>query len=162
VIDKPGVHVALEGRMTQTLKDTERIVQRADLLLSKMRHTGDDGFLDGVALNLHSFYTGIESIFEDIGRTVDGALPAGQNWHKEMLQQMSAELVGVRPAVIRRSTRDCLDEYRAFRHLVRNVYTFNLRPARLFGLADGVLACFTAVREDLEEFCSFLRTLDEA
>jgi hypothetical protein len=81
--------------------------------------------MDGVALNLHSFYTAIESVFDDIARTVNVALPEGANWHQELQVQMAADLAGSRPPVIRRTTRDCLDEYRAFRHhLVRNVYTF--------------------------------------
>ncbi|MFZ5592622.1 MAG: hypothetical protein ACOY81_12555, partial [Bacillota bacterium] len=35
------------------------------------------------------------------------------------------------PAVITRETFTCLDEYRKFRHLVRNIYGFNLLPERL-------------------------------
>jgi hypothetical protein len=118
--------------------------------------------MDGVALNLHSFYTGIESIFEDIARTVDAALPEGANWHQELLVQMAADLAGSRPPVIRRATRDCLDEYRAFRHLVRNVYAFNLRPKRLSDLVDGMRVCFTDLRNDLKEFARFLQAIDES
>ena len=141
--------------------DIDRIAQRAELLMTKARSTGDEGYMDGAALNLHGFYTGIESIFEDIARTVDGALPEGANWHQELLLQMSADFVGSRPPVIRRSTRDCLAEYWAFHHLVRNVYTFNLRPKRLSDLVDGMRACFTDVRNDLEEFGRFLQALEE-
>ena len=158
---KTGAYLALAGRTTQTLMDIDRVVQRAELLLTKSRSTGDEGYMDGVALNLHSFYTGIESIFEDIARTVDGALPEGANWHQELLLQMSADLAGSRHPVIRRSTRDCLDEYRAFHHLVRNVYTFNLRPKRLSDLTDGIRICFTDAHNDLKEFGRFLQALEE-
>ncbi|MGE5838782.1 MAG: hypothetical protein ACM34H_02535 [Deltaproteobacteria bacterium] len=159
---KSGVYLALAGRITQFLGDIDRIAQRAELLMSKARSSGDEGYLDGVALNLHSFYTAIESLFEDIARTVDVALPEGANWHQELLLQMSAELRGSRPAVIRTSTRNCLDDYRAFRHLVRNVYSFNLRPKRLSDLVDALRSCFSDVRRDLEEFSRFLLALDES
>jgi len=159
---KTGSLPALAGRINQVLMDIDRIVQRAELLSTKARSTGDEGYMDGVALNLHSFYTAVESIFEDIARTVDGALPEGANWHQELLLQMSADLAGLRPSVIQRTTRDCLDEYRAFRHLVRNVYTFNLRPKRLSDLVDGIRACFADVRKDLEEFKRFLQVLEES
>jgi len=158
---KGGTHLALAGRLRQVFLDVERVVRRAEQLLAKTRQTGDDGYLDGAALNLHSFYAGLEAGLEDIARTMDGALPSGPNWHQELLQQMAAELPNLRPAVIRRSTRDCLEEYRAFRHLVRNVYTFNLRPERLAELADGANQCFEAVREDLESFTAFLHALEE-
>jgi hypothetical protein len=159
---KSGVYVTLAGRITQIVVDIERIVQRAELLMSKARSTGDEGYMDGVALNLHSFYTDIESLFEDIARTVDGALPEGANWHQELLLQMPAELKGSRPAVIRRSTRDSLDDYRAFRHLVRNVYSFHLRPKRLSDLVDALRSCFTDLRHDLEGFNRFLLALEES
>ncbi len=150
---------ALAGRVELMMQDLDRVVQRMSLLLAKAEDTGDDGYLDGVALNLHGFYTGMESCFEDIARTVDGALPSGSNWHQELLQQMSADLKGLRPAVIRRSTRDCLHEYRAFRHLVRNVYTFNLRPDRLEDLASDAVRCFDACKQDMDTFVGFLRAL---
>jgi hypothetical protein len=159
---KTGSLPVLAGRILQALMDIDRIVQRAELLLTKARGTGDEAYMDGVALNLHNFYTAIESIFEDIARTVDGALPEGANWHQELLLQMSADLPGSRPPVIRRTTRDCLDEYRAFRHLVRNVYSFNLRPKRLSDLVDGIRICFMDLRSDLEEFGRFLQALEES
>lgn len=155
-----GPYHALAGRLEQILQDIERVIQRMGQLLSKARQTGDDGYLDGVALNLHSFYAGMESCFEDIARTVDGGLPAGTNWHQELLQQMAADMKKLRPPVIKRETRDCLDEYRAFRHLVRNIYAFNLKSDRLESLADNAVDCFMSARLDMEEFISFLRELD--
>ncbi|MFP3927727.1 MAG: hypothetical protein ACLFUE_08260 [Desulfobacteraceae bacterium] len=150
---------ALAGRLGQILVDVELVALRASHLLEKARQSGDDGYLDGVALNLHSFYAGIESCFEDIARTVDDALPSGGNWHQELMQQMAAEMRDLRPAVISRETRDCLDEYRAFRHLVRNIYTFNLKPARLTELAANVEYCLRLVQEDLNGFIDFLNTV---
>jgi hypothetical protein len=50
----------------------------------------------------------------------------------------------------------CLEEYRGFRHIVRNVYTFNLRPARLEELTSGLRYCYQLVMRDLEGFCIFL------
>lgn len=155
-----GAYLALAGRLEQMVLDIERVVQRAGLLLDKFRQTGDDCYLDGVALNLHSFYAGMESCFEDIARTIDRALPSGANWHQELPQQMAADMQGLRPAVIRRATRDCLDEYRAFRHLVRNIYTFNLKPSRLSELASDAAPCFANCQEDLAALIVFLREVD--
>ncbi|WP_045217349.1 hypothetical protein [Desulfonatronovibrio magnus] len=156
-----GPYQALAGRLEMRIQDVGRVVQRVSLLMKKAEETADDGYLDGVALNLHSFYTGMESCFEEIARTIDGALPSGSNWHQELLQQMSADLRELRPAVIRRSTRDCLDEYRAFRHLVRNVYTFNLKPERLKYLASDAGTCFEDCKQDIESFLNFLRALSQ-
>ncbi len=83
--------------------------------------------MDGVALNLHGFYVGIERIFEDIAREVEASVPSGPDWHQDLLLQMSAEVAAVRPAVITQETRQCLGDYRAFRHVVRNVYASTCR-----------------------------------
>jgi hypothetical protein len=152
---------ALSGRLQQALVDIERVVARAEALLEKANLSQDDGYFDGIALNLHTFYTGVEAIFEDIARTLDGAIPGGPNWHQELLQQMAAAITGVRPPVIQTETRYCLDEYRGFRHLVRNLYTFNLRPSRISELCSELRACYDAVDRDISEFIRMMDNLNE-
>jgi len=149
-------YIALAGRIRQSLPDLRRLVARAELLMGKAQQSGDSDYLDGVALNLHSFYTGVERVFEDIARTLDQTVPTGPARHQALLLQMSAEVSTVRPPVIRPETRHCLDEYRGFRHIVRNVYTFNLRPGRLQELVAGLGECFAVVEEDLLALCRFL------
>lgn len=107
-----NTYAVLAGRIREALSDLERVVRRAEDLLSKAQQRNDDGYLDGVALNLHGFYAGVERIFEDIARNLDEAVPAGPDWHRDLLLQMSAAIDGVRPAVISPETRFCLDEYR--------------------------------------------------
>lgn len=92
--------------------------------------------------------------------TRDGSTPQGPGWHRDLLLQMSGEISGRRPPVISRATRHCLDEYRSFRHIVRNIYTFNLRPMRVRELVDDLAVCFAALVNDIEAFCEFLQ--DEA
>jgi hypothetical protein len=155
-------HIApLIGRIHQALNDLERVVVRTRLLLDKAIKTDDDGYLDGVALNLHGFYAGVERIFEDIGRTLERSLPEGATWHQDLLLQMSAEIPSVRPAVISLNTRYCLDEYRGFRHVVRNIYTFNLRGSRMRELAKELPACYVALQDELGKFINFLEQLSK-
>ncbi|MCC6298363.1 MAG: hypothetical protein IT314_03635 [Anaerolineales bacterium] len=150
---------ALASRIRTSLMDVERSVTRS-LALSKKAHTsGDDGYWDGVALNLHGFYTGIEHILEDIARTLETSLPSGSGWHADLLTQMSGKIEGVRPAVISRNTRNSLDEFRGLRHVIRNVYAFNLRSARLDELITELPDCFEAVRSELLEFAKFLESI---
>ena len=54
---------------------------------------------------------------------------------------------------------DCLDEFRGFRHVVRNVYAFHLRPSRLAELAQELPTCFQAVSQELQQFVQFLRQI---
>ena len=115
---------ALAVRIRGYLADLEKVTNRAILLSTKAITSDDDGYWDGVALNLHGFYSGVERIFEDIARTVDGNIPSGPDWHIGILVQMSTEVSELRPPVISSDLRYMLDEYRGFRHVVRNIYAF--------------------------------------
>jgi hypothetical protein len=75
----------LAGRIEQSLADLRSIVSRAEILVDKYRSSLDDGYLDGVALNLYAFYSAIEKIFEDIARTIESSVPSGPDWHREFL-----------------------------------------------------------------------------
>ena len=154
-----GEYAALAARIRESLAELERVVNRAEELRDKALRTGDDGYWDGTALNLHGFYAGVEQIFEDVARTMEGSVPEGPNWHPDLLLQMSAEVSGARPPVVTRETRHCLDEYRGFRHVVRNVYVFNLRPTRLQELVAGLRACAALVTSDITSFASALDQL---
>lgn len=149
-------YLALNSRISETMADLEKVVDRSELLMNKAKSSNDDGYLDGVALNLHGFYAGVERIFEDIARTIDKSVPTGANWHQDLLLQMSADAGDIRPGVIRRETRYCLNQYRGFRHVVRNIYTFSLKPSRIQELTDELRDCYGALRKDMDAFRDFL------
>jgi hypothetical protein len=155
-----GGFLPLAGRIEQSVADLQTIVSRAEVLVDKYRLSLDDGYLDGAALNLHALYSAIEKIFEDIARTVEVSVPSGPDWHRDLLIQMSAEIPGTRPPVISRETRLLLDEFRGFRHVVRNIYTFNLHPDRLVDLTGRASGCLLSVQEDLQKFIHFIVRLD--
>ena len=69
---------------------------------------------------------------------------------------MAAEAPGVRPAVISQATQEQMDEYRGFRHVARNVYTFNLDPAKVEYLVRQASARFAQFRMELSAFADFL------
>lgn len=151
----------LAARIAVEIKELGILVSRAEQGLEKARKTGDDYYLDGVALNLHGFYSGLERVLEKIALGIDGDIPSGANWHRELLDQMATEVPGSRPAVISVVLRELLEDYRGFRHVVRNVYTYHLNPDKLAGLVTGLPSVMTKIETDLSGFCQFLRNTDE-
>jgi hypothetical protein len=151
---------ALVGQINQAVEDLGTVDQRVAQLLTQAKQSNDRAYLEAAALYLHTFYAGLEQIFSEIAREIDNALPSHEAWHVALLRQMAAEIPQTRPAVLRKSSQICLDEYRAFRHVVRNVYTFHLNPQRIAELAAGVPACYQAVQQDLSRFCEFLLAND--
>ncbi len=41
--------------------------------------------LTALAGVLHSFYNGVENVFQTIAKRVDGQMPTGSDWHWELL-----------------------------------------------------------------------------
>jgi len=155
-------YIALASRIPTSLNEVGIAVKRAILYSEKAQRTGDEAYWDAVALNLHGFYTGVERIFEDIARTMEKSIPSGAEWHRDLLLQMSSKVNGIRPAVIKGEARRCLEDYRGFRHVVRNVYTFNLRPDRLQALVTDLRSCFDMLNGDLLAFANFLENLEQS
>jgi hypothetical protein len=107
-------------------------------------------------LYLHDFYVGIERLFRLIASTVDGDVPAGDEWHRDLLRQMNIDLPELRPQVISKETMIALDEYLRFRHVVRNVYTFTLKLEPIKRLVNQSQTVFIQVRDELLIFADFL------
>lgn len=146
----------LSRRIALELGEVDRVVNRVKAGWSEYQASGNDLYLDSVALNLHSAYNGMERLFQGIATTVDNQLPNGEGWHKALLAQMAAEVSAVRPAVISDVTLTALDDYCRFRHVVRNVYSYRLDPDQLKPLVDNLTATFEQTREELTAFAEWL------
>jgi len=149
-------YLVLASRVREEMSELTHAVNRIQRAWERFKKTGDDFYLDSVALNLHSFYTAIEKIFEMIADAVDQSKPLGENWHQALLQQMASEIKLIRPPVISKTTRDELDDYRGFRHVVRNVYAFHLSPAKIAPLVESLPELFRRLQVELEGFLEFL------
>lgn len=79
---------------------------------------------------LEDFYMASEKIFKLIATEIDKELPSGDKWHKKLLRQMSVRLSQTRPPVIDKELFHQLEEYLRFRHLLHNIYGFQLKYNR--------------------------------
>lgn len=119
---------------------------------------GDTFTLRAIGSILHDFYVAAENIFETIAREIDEKLPAGEHWHRDLLLQMALFIPEVRPSVLSKETVSSLDEFRAFRHVFRNVYGYNLSSERMADLLNK----YSPTASFLEkEVCSFILTMKE-
>jgi len=148
----------LSDRIKGEVDELDRIVRRTEDVWEKARLYDDqqDVFLDSVALNLHGFYSGIEKLFQLIAGKIDKNIPASKTWHRDLLQKMTEEVSNVRPAVINSCWLQKVDELRRFRHLVRNVYTFNIVPAKIEPIVDALPELWPHIKEELLAFADFL------
>ena len=105
---------------------------------------------------LHDFYNAIERIFTRIARELNGGIPRGEEWHRQLLDDMKLDIPGVRPAVIDGDLARALGEYLRFRHVFRNVYGTVLDARRLAPLEDGLPEALAAFRRQTRTFLCWM------
>jgi hypothetical protein len=152
----------LAARLKRELTQIDKAVLAAVSQAEKAAATGDSDYLQAAALSLQNFYTGVERIFEEIAKQVDASLPFGASSHRELLDQMGLELSAMRPAVLQAVTLEELNEYRGFRHVAIHRYGFELQPNRIRDLVEALPVCYGYFSADIQTFCNFLLTLDQA
>lgn len=150
--------LTLASRIRYELLELDNIIERIHRAWELFKKEENSFYIDSIALNLHHFYSGIERIFELIAEEIDGAKPKSSKWHKELLKQMSLEIPNIRPKVISFELEEILDEYRAFRHIVRSVYTYQLSVEKIRNLLEKLDYAFKMLKEELEAFCVFLES----
>jgi hypothetical protein len=153
-------YLVLIQNINSELDEISKTVQRAKKAWTLAIDRDEPLYLDSVALSLHDFYNGLERIFERIAVNVDEFKPGSINWHQEILKQMAIEIPNIRPAVISKDLKENLDEYRAFRHIVRNIYSHNFRTDKMKSLIENIDKLFNELENSIQIFCEFLKSTE--
>jgi len=150
-----------KAEIMEELENVSRIVSIIEKRKKEMKKHGVDAevYLDSIIHNIENFYMGIEEIFKRIAVFIDEGIPEGPRWHSILIKGMARDIPGVRPPVIKDETRVLLDEYRKFRHLVRNIYTFNIIPQKVIKLARGITKVFNELTKDIKEFLNIIEKI---
>ena len=100
---------------------------------------------------LHSFYNGLENIFEIIAKNVDNKVPSGNKSHQELLHQMASEN-SYRNEILDEELYLKLREYATFRHFYRHAYSFQLNWEKMRYLVENIDEVWGKVKVALEDF----------
>ncbi len=147
VSDRLTKQIAVEEDQLNKLIDIHR-----ELVSKCSSEPPTDVERSALAFLLHSFYSGLENIFKRIAIEIDGSLPVGDAWHRQLLDQM-AKATDRRSAVISEALNETLNEYLAFRHVVRQSYSFTLQWEKMAAL---VLNCEATMRYVVDELRVFM------
>jgi hypothetical protein len=113
---------------------------------------------DAAALRLQSFYTGIERCCVQIVRVLNGGPPDGADWHRRLLERMGVS-TELRPALLDATTVAGLAELMRFRHVVRQLYAYELERDQVLRLLQRALELWPAVDQQLKMFEAWLMEL---
>lgn len=152
---KQAQFARLKAFIDKEIRNLDRLMQEAEHTSFDTAHPRHIGSL------LHDFYTGIERVFERIATNLDGEVPSGETWHKDLLDSMALELEGIRPPFISEYIQKRLDEYLRFRHLFRSLYGFELDKERMRKLYERMGSLYEDFKKETVDFKKFLDKLSE-
>lgn len=153
-------------KIHRVISEIEEELGNIDRLLSELNeHQKEEPrnsfYLRAVGSIFHDFYCGVERIFERIAEELNGGIPEGENWHTQLLKDMTLQIEEVRPAVISKEMLAELKGYLEFRHRFRNIYGFELEWDKMKGLKETMPGVADRFKKEIKEFIEFMKKLTE-
>lgn len=115
------------------------------------------GGLQACAYEMNRFYTTFERMLERICESFENHLERSGNYHEKLLQRLTLDLPGLRPAFLPSESLPQLTELRRFRHLVRHAYDLTLRADRLGELIGTATSMSAALPAWCDRFAAAVR-----
>ncbi|UCF97120.1 MAG: hypothetical protein JSV89_18395 [Spirochaetaceae bacterium] len=121
---------------------------------------GSNEELDWAALGytIHNIYNLLENYFLRISKFFENSLDP-LSWHRALIEHMSLELEGIRPALLNRDLAIRIDELRSFRHIFRNIYQSELDPKRVELVQGRLGATLSAFKKAHIEFQKKIKSI---
>lgn len=109
-----------------------------------------------LAIDLHSYYTKLESLLERVLVSFEGHAPRGESGHAGLLRVAALAVPGIRPAIFGQGVRDALDELRKFRHFFPHAYALDLRADKLDRVIELFIPAYPLIDKELVAFVAFV------
>ena len=106
--------------------------------------------VQAVRITLVDIYNSIENIIKEILKQYE-QLPGESEFHKELIENASIE-TNYRLALISDNTREDLDGFRSFSHVLNKKYGINLKNDIIESLLTKVVNVCEAFNNDIKEF----------
>lgn len=149
-------YLALKSRLEDEVIALESNMAKLQTVLAQADKVAEIIITPALASYIADFYGGGERISERVAVTLDGGIPRGENWHRELLKQMAESGGENRPPLWSGSLLLELDEYRKFRHLSPHIYNIELKPERVLTLARNVQTVLPKVKQAIALFNEWL------
>ena len=146
------MHSDLIEMISFQISEIEKLFEEYDSFFQNMNYD-DPSVIDKTVIGsiMHSFYNGIENIFEIIAKNIDNFVPSGNKTHKELLNNIHMDNEK-RSAIIDKETYDLLMDYLGFRHFYRHSYSFHLNWEKLKPLVVNLSMTWNKAKEQIKCF----------
>ncbi|MEW6618207.1 MAG: hypothetical protein AB1422_02455 [bacterium] len=133
-MDKEGL-VVLKATVSRQIEEIEKLYVRIE---DRKQKRGKSG-IESLAYQLHNLYCAFEDLFKIVTDSFDNHIQNKTHYHIELLRRMTMTIEGIRPALISQENYELLDNLRAFRHLFRHAYSYELDERKIkIVLADAI------------------------
>jgi hypothetical protein len=123
-----------------------------------MSEEKDEYLYAALGYTLHNLYNAFEGYFFRIAKFFENNI-AEPTWHRGLLERMTLNIEGVRPALIDMAMSQRIEELLKFRHVFRNIYKSPLVPAKVEFANQAAQHLSDDFREYHLHFLDFLQEL---
>lgn len=111
------------------------------LLLRERLADPSPGKWSAAGYELNRGYNVLKKSFERLCETFENHFEKTGNYHDKLIERVTLEITGIRPALLPAEAIRPVRELKGFRHLFRHAYDLELDPDRLLKIADHAEFC---------------------
>jgi hypothetical protein len=116
-------------------------MRRAAALLESRLAEPTDGRWAATAFEINRIYNFLEKAFERLCETFENHLVKTGRYHDTLIERVTLDLKGIRPAFLPAEAVRDVRELKGFRRLFRHAYDLDLDPVRVTAAADNAARC---------------------
>jgi hypothetical protein len=113
-----------------------------------------------IGYTLHNFYNGCENIFRAVSEYYENNLNSPR-YHRDLLERMTLDIPKIRPRLISDRLFVDLDDFLAFRHKFRHLYSFEIEWEKEKQVLDKYNSTHKKMLRELQQFLELLDRLME-
>jgi len=135
-----------------------RVMQRALATLQARLAESSEGRFAAAAYEINRIYNILGKSFERLCESFENHLEKKGRYHDSLIERVSLELTGIRPAFLPSDAIRPVRELKGFRHLFRHAYDLDLDPERVRAAAGNAAHCVGSFAGWCREFLATVRT----
>jgi len=133
--------------------EIERIFNK----IEDRRHGKGEATLESLAYQLHNLYCAFEDLMKIVADFFENHIDDSAHYHSALLWRMKMPIEGVRPALFSETSYKLLDSLRAFRHVFRHAYSYELDPKKLALVVEDALKLRGLYQGEIDHFLEQLQ-----
>jgi len=149
-----------KGRLSllrASIKAQSTVVERIFERIEERRRGEGEANLESLAYQLHNLYCAFEDLMKIVADFFENHIDDTAHYHSALLWRMKMPIEGVRPALLSETSYKLLDSLRAFRHVFRHAYSYELNPKKVALVVEDALKLRRLYQGDIDRFIGQLQ-----